>query len=47
MLGKLIGDGTVGKCDSDSSNKFGLGTIIESGEKGCVLWNMWATKTHS
>ncbi|KAI1373269.1 hypothetical protein F4677DRAFT_225983 [Hypoxylon crocopeplum] len=46
MLGKLIGDGSVSKCVGNDKNKLDLGTFVESGEKGCVTWNMWAVKTH-
>ncbi|XXH01316.1 hypothetical protein Hte_007673 [Hypoxylon texense] len=46
MLGKLIGTESVSKCVGSDRDKLDLGTFVESGEKGCVTWNMWAVKTH-
>ncbi|KAI1127400.1 hypothetical protein F5Y10DRAFT_242970 [Nemania abortiva] len=43
MLGKLIGTQSVSACVNDTS-KLDLGTFVESGDKGCVIWNMWAIK---
>lgn len=44
MLAKFIGEGGVSKC-ADDENELDLGSIIENGDKGCVVWNAWAVKT--
>lgn len=46
MLGLFIGDGTATRCVGDDKNKLDLGSVWEVGEKGCVMWNMWAVRTH-
>ncbi|KAI0517994.1 hypothetical protein F5B22DRAFT_601350 [Xylaria bambusicola] len=45
MLGKFIGTESVSECVNDKS-KLDLGSFIESGDKGCVVWNMWAINPH-
>lgn len=43
MLRKLISD-EPGMCVGQDPNKLELGSFLESGDKGCVLWTMSAIK---
>lgn len=45
MLNKVIGTEPKGMCVGSDPNKLDLGTFLEAGDKGCVLWNMWAVET--
>ncbi|KAK2767034.1 hypothetical protein FQN54_006352 [Arachnomyces sp. PD_36] len=45
-LRKVIGVEPSGQCVGSDPNQLDLGSVFESGEKGCVLWNMWAVATH-
>jgi hypothetical protein len=44
-LGKVIGLEPQGQCVGSDPSQLDLGTFIENGDKGCVLWNMWAVQT--
>jgi hypothetical protein len=44
-LGKLMGIEPKGQCVGSDPAQLDLGTVLENGDKGCVLWNMWATET--
>ncbi|OQO02809.1 hypothetical protein B0A48_11092 [Cryoendolithus antarcticus] len=44
-LSKLIGIEPKGQCVSSDPSKLELGSFLENGDKGCVLWNMWAVQT--
>ncbi|EEP80521.1 predicted protein [Uncinocarpus reesii 1704] len=46
MLNKVIGIDPKGMCVGKDPKKLDLGSFLESSEKGCVLWNMWAVETH-
>ncbi|WEW59871.1 hypothetical protein PRK78_005352 [Emydomyces testavorans] len=46
MLNKVIGVEPKGMCVGSDANKLDLGSFLESGDKGCVLWNMWTVETH-
>ncbi|PGH27604.1 hypothetical protein AJ80_00617 [Polytolypa hystricis UAMH7299] len=42
MFGKVSGAQGNGKCVGKDPDQLDLGSFLEVGEKGCVLWNMWA-----
>ncbi|PGH10715.1 hypothetical protein AJ79_05306 [Helicocarpus griseus UAMH5409] len=44
MLRKLIGVEPEGMCVGSDPNKLDLGDFLESGDKGCVRWSMFAQK---
>jgi hypothetical protein len=44
-LGKVIGLEPEGQCVGSDPAQLDLGSFFESGDKGCVLWNMWAVET--
>ena len=37
MLGMFTGTGPVNQCSANGPDKLDLGTIIEAGDKGCVV----------
>lgn len=44
-LNKVIGVEPKGQCVGSDPTQLDLGTFLENGDKGCVLWNMWAVQT--
>lgn len=45
-LRKVMGVEPKGQCVGSDPSKLDLGSFMESGDKGCVLWNMYAVATH-
>lgn len=45
QLGKVIGVEPAGNCVGDDPEQLQLGSFVENGDKGCVMWTMSATKT--
>lgn len=44
-LGKLMGIEPKGQCVGSDSAQLDLDTVLENGDDGCVMWNMWAVQT--
>ncbi|KAF2759134.1 hypothetical protein EJ05DRAFT_475364 [Pseudovirgaria hyperparasitica] len=45
-LRKVMGVEPKGQCVGSDPSKLDLGSFLESGDKGCVLWNFYAVNTH-